>query len=352
MNINETCYNVNPSTDTEFTPDYEQIKKLEIKRETKLLKRSCISAGVLTVSILVALNAIAIVVMFIYLIFTLDKTLPANIDSLGDNIINSIAHLSGFTLLAIVFSALNKMKLREVLIFEKVGFFRLIGLCFIGFTVCMISNILTDMYLSNAFSLGLDLNIDIETPVSNSPIEILVCFISTAVVPAFTEEFVFRGVILSNLRKYGDAFAVLASSLLFGLMHGNFVQIPFAFVIGLVLGFATVYTNSIFPAMAIHFLNNGFSVIDDVLYTNADSWGINTMCIDIAYNLIIGVVAVFAIISLILFAKKDRNFLKLEKYKGVLEAKTITRTFLFHPVMIFVYIVYFVESVSLMLIPI
>lgn len=352
MNINETSYNVNPSTDTEFTPDYEQIKKLEIKREKKLLKRSCISAGVLTVSILVALNAIAIVVMFIYLIFTQDKTLPANIDSLGDNIINSIAHLSGFTLLAIVFSALNKMKLREVLIFEKVGFFRLIGLCFIGFTVCMISNILTDMYLSNAFSLGLDLNIDIETPVSNSPIEILVYFVSTAVVPAFTEEFVFRGVILSNLRKYGDAFAVLASSLLFGLMHGNFVQIPFAFVIGLALGFATVYTNSIFPAMAIHFLNNGFSVIADVLYSNADAWGINTAFLDISYNLIIGAIAILAVISLIIIVKKDRNFLKLKKYEGGLEAKTIAKTFLFHPVMIFVYIIYFVVSASFMLLPV
>ena len=352
LNMNEIYSSVNPSANTESTPDYEQIKNNEIKREKKILKRDCISAGVLTVSTLVALNAIAIVVMFIYIIFTQNRTLPANIDSLGDNIINSIAHLSGFTLLAIVFSALNKMKLREVLIFKKVGFFKLIGLCIIGFTVCMVSNTLTEIYLNNALNLGIDLNIDIETPVSNSPVEILVYFVSTAVVPAFTEEFVFRGVILSNFRKYGDAFAVLASSLLFGLMHGNFVQIPFAFVIGLVLGFTTVYTNSIFPAMAIHFLNNSFSVIADVLYSNADAWGINTAFLDISYNLIIGAIAILAVISLIIIVKKDRNFLKLRKYEGLLEAKTITKTFLFHPVMIFVYIVYFIESVSLMLLPI
>ncbi len=351
MNINETSVNVNPCSDTENAPDYEQIRKAEIKKEKKKLKKSCVSAGILTVSTLVALNAIAIAVMIIYLIFTMNNTLPSNIDSLGDNIINSIAHLSGFTLLAIVFSAINKMKLRDVLVFDKVGFFRLIALSLIGFSVCMVSNVLTERYLTNVFNLGLDLNINIETPVSNSPIEILVYFVGTAVVPAFTEEFVYRGVIMSNLRKYGDAFAVLATSLLFGLMHGNFVQIPFAFVTGLVLGFATVYTNSMLPAMIIHFLNNGFSVIADVLYSNADSWGINTSYLDIGYNITIGVFVLLAVIALIIITKKDRNFLKLKKYEGVLEAKTITRTFLFHPVMIFIYIVYIAESVILLVAP-
>ena len=46
--------------------------------------------------------------------------------------------------------------------------------------------------------------------------------LATAVVPLFVEEFLFRGVILSQFRKYGDVFAVIASALLFGLLHRNF----------------------------------------------------------------------------------------------------------------------------------
>ena len=71
----------------------------------------------------------------------------------------------------------------------------------------------------------------------------------------------FRGVILTVLRRYGDAFGIFVSALLFGFLHGNFIQTPFAFIVGLVLGYVTVYTGSMLPAMIIHFLNNTVSIL-------------------------------------------------------------------------------------------
>ena len=47
----------------------------------------------------------------------------------------------------------------------------------------------------------------------------------------------------------------------FGLFHGNLIQIPFAFLTGLVLGYTAV-EYSIVWAMLLHFINNGiFSLL-------------------------------------------------------------------------------------------
>jgi membrane protease YdiL (CAAX protease family) len=61
----------------------------------------------------------------------------------------------------------------------------------------------------------------------------LYLILAYAVLPALCEEFVFRGVFLSYLKKYGIAFGVVASSILFGFAHSDPVQATFAFGFGL-----------------------------------------------------------------------------------------------------------------------
>jgi len=85
--------------------------------------------------------------------------------------------------------------------------------------------------------------------------------VSTAVLPALVEEMVFRGYILGALRPQGDGLAIVFSAVFFGLLHGNLLQIPFAFILGLIFGYLTVQTGSIWPAVLLHFLNNAFSVV-------------------------------------------------------------------------------------------
>ena len=85
--------------------------------------------------------------------------------------------------------------------------------------------------------------------------------ISTAVVPALLEEMAMRGYILHALLPYGKKAAVIITAILFGLIHGNVLQLPFAFILGLVMGWLTVQTGSIWPAVVFHFTNNAHSVI-------------------------------------------------------------------------------------------
>ena len=79
--------------------------------------------------------------------------------------------------------------------------------------------------------------------------------------PVF-EEILFRGLILRTLEPYGKKFAILASAFLFGIFHGNPVQSPYAFAVGLVLGYVTV-EYSLLWAVALHVINN--FVLGDVL---------------------------------------------------------------------------------------
>lgn len=70
-----------------------------------------------------------------------------------------------------------------------------------------------------------------------------------------SEEILFRGLLLRSMEPYGKKFAIFASALLFGLYHGNIIQIPFAFCVGLVLGYVTVEYN-IGWAVVLHMFNN------------------------------------------------------------------------------------------------
>ena len=85
--------------------------------------------------------------------------------------------------------------------------------------------------------------------------------LSTAVLPAFIEEMIFRGYMLGTLRRHGDGFAVVVTAVFFGVFHGNVLQMPFAVILGLALGYLTVITDCIWPAVLLHFSNNAMAVL-------------------------------------------------------------------------------------------
>ena len=105
------------------------------------------------------------------------------------------------------------------------------------------------------------------TPDPSIPVvQAVLWFISVAVVPAFCEEFLFRGLVLSQLLPYGKTVAVVGSALLFGLMHANPAQMLYTTVAGLVLGLAVVESGSVWTGVLIHLFNNLISVTNEILW--------------------------------------------------------------------------------------
>ena len=86
-------------------------------------------------------------------------------------------------------------------------------------------------------------------------------------------------------------------------MHGNLEQIPFAAVLGLYLGYATLRSGSVWVAVVIHFINNGFAFLVDLLNNQIPVAALNA--ISCAYTVLS---LALALLALALFGRKRQMF--------------------------------------------
>lgn len=84
-----------------------------------------------------------------------------------------------------------------------------------------------------------------------------------ALMPAICEELFFRGFILTSFKNNKKSYkgAIIASGILFGMMHMDFIRIIPTSILGITFAYAVCKTNSIGVSMFMHFLNNGFAVV-------------------------------------------------------------------------------------------
>ncbi len=124
-------------------------------------------------------------------------------------------------------------------------------------SIAYLNAMLLDVFNYSEFQSGLMGESD-----SMANYQIVLSFITTAIVPGICEEFLFRGAIMTNLKPYGKAPAIIISAVLFGLMHQNAGQLLYATAAGLVLGWVAYETGSIWCGILMHFLNNFISVAE------------------------------------------------------------------------------------------
>lgn len=171
-----------------------------------------------------------------------------------------------FTLPFIFGAKILKYKVSDIGSFKFPFSKRLVLLCTMfsmGFII--LANFFTSIFI-NVFTVIFNITPtqpEILERTYDNAFELSFALIVFAVVPAIVEEFAFRGIVLGAFKKFGDVPAILASAFLFSLIHGNFVQIPFAFLMGICLGIVVVITKSIWTAVLIHFINNSISVLAD-----------------------------------------------------------------------------------------
>ena len=177
----------------------------------------------------------------------------------------------------------------------------------------MIANVATSIVVDNFSLFGIENTSSGLSSGDSSILSIVLNIVSTAIVPAFAEEFAFRGIVMGSLRKYGDTVAIIGSSVLFGAMHQNISQIPFAFILGLIFAYIDCKFNSIFPSIAIHFLNNLYAVSMSILRdANIVSDYAATI---ISYSLII-FFCIAGFVSYIVLAKRNENIFKMSDKKN------------------------------------
>lgn len=239
----------------------EQMAYYENKRKQE--KRQLIRTGLLLGGSILAYLIIQTVITLVVLkddMKTLYDTSAVFANCYGMIVVHLCSVALPFGLMALI---LRKQFITPVVPMQKVkkpSLFAWIGL---GMGICIGANVVVSLIITLCEKLGYELTQG-ETPEPDSIFSCVTLFIAVSIVPAICEEFAMRCCSLGVLRKYGTGFAVFTVSVVFGLLHGNVIQFVFAFLIGLILGYVTVRTESIVPAILIHALNNAISAIGDI----------------------------------------------------------------------------------------
>ena len=150
-----------------------------------------------------------------------------------------------------------------------------------------------------------------------------------------------RGFVMQSLKKYGNAFAIIASAFVFGVFHGNPTQIPFAFICGLFLGYAAMASGSLWVSITVHAMVNSLSCLYSAitLYFSEETAGS-------VVGIVTGVFLLAGVFSLVVYLvkfKKEDNTLSV-KGESDLSTGTKFKYFVTNPLIIIAAVIFFAEA--------
>ena len=227
----------------------------------------------------------------------------------GEYIINAVIQIVLiFATSIFLFSYLQKSKIKSTLnffSFKKINFKAILISLAIGIIVYILNVFVASFFNSILSALGY--NFGSTSSEGGYPFWLFIInIIVTAVLPAICEETAHRGMLLKGLSPMGRRNAIIISSMLFGLLHMNITQFFYATLIGFLLGHIATISDSIYPAMIIHFMNNAISVL--MGYSQANNLGFDFLFTyinqSIANNALVGFIFILSLIVLLIILLK------------------------------------------------
>ena len=141
---------------------------------------------------------------------------------------------------------------------------------------------------------------------------LIISMLSVAVIPALLEEVFSRGILMSGYQFLGKWKAAFLSALLFGLLHMNPQQLPYAFVVGFIFCFLVERTDSLYASILPHMVINGTTVIS--IFTQGAGMG----PVEMEQSVILVSLLLMALLSLPWLALLLYLFLKINPPKAEL----------------------------------
>lgn len=176
-------------------------------------------------------------------------------------------------------------------------FFMLILFSFLLMPVVTFINLCSMLFVANQVT---------EISVGLSGNSVLLNLLLMAVIPAISEEFMFRGIFYHAYREKGVLMGALACGIVFGLLHLNFNQFSYALVLGMILCLVVEATGSIFGSMTVHFVINGWNVLlmalQEPLQRMSQSMGEQTQSVAFTRQDLLVSLAIYGVLALVSFA--------------------------------------------------
>jgi uncharacterized protein len=213
-----------------------------------------------------------------------------------------VDYVLGLAISALLYFLIQGIPLTQGLPFPKLSVSDTAIYVAFGCMVCLLANYPADFVAVQLEKHGFNGDVP-DMPLNNDPRVLVLYGLAVIVIPPIVEEMLFRGVVLQSLKRFGDGFAIVVSALFFGLYHGNLIQIVFAFLSGLALGFVVVRTGSLLPSILIHCINNGVSFAVEMVerfYGTATANGV--------YLILIVTVIALGLISLYILGQRRLLF--------------------------------------------
>lgn len=229
----------------------------------KLIKRDFNKLGLAILMKEIIINIVVIIFTMIIMMKQISRNPNASYDQLIQTL-NNGTYSGVMSIIAVMFSFIPFLIYRGRKFFEydlriKNKEFT-IRIVIIGFIIVLSANSLL-VFFSDILEMGLNIiglsaNSALEDLKTLNELAIPMIIYSCILGPII-EEFIYRGVILRSLEKYGKRVAILFSAILFGLMHGNFFQVFMAIGLGIILGYLAM-EYSIKLTILLHIINNIF----------------------------------------------------------------------------------------------
>ncbi len=128
----------------------------------------------------------------------------------------------------------------------------------------VISNLFTE-YLSGI--LGHTVENSTAELISESPLWLII--LVAVIIGPTVEELIFRKVFIDIVGVYGTRLAIITSAIAFGIFHGNFSQVLYAALLGLILGYMYTKTHKIGYSILMHMLVNFFGTVPSLLASDS-----------------------------------------------------------------------------------
>lgn len=189
-------------------------------------------------------------------------------------------------------------------------FFPAMGVC-LG--ICSLSN-----YLSSWITMLLRRSFPEAVPIYRADIPsqgvgMVLGLISVAVLPAVMEELLFRGAVLQAVRPFGDGFAILVSALAFTLCHTTVPQLIPALLAGLLFGFFTVLSGSLWVTIIIHC---SYNLLAAAVELAGVTGGVQTQ-VSVSFSITAGAL-LWCAVGLVMLLVRLRRAPVMEPYQGAL----------------------------------
>lgn len=165
---------------------------------------------------------------------------------------------------------------------------------------------------------SMGINTSVSLPIDDTAGNIVLLVVIACVMPAFCEEFVFRGVLGNGLAELGIWRASVIGGLLFSLFHMNPAQTLHQFVMGFLFVFYILASGSFWTSFAAHLLNNLLTIVLTLtLGKKIDAWSMEYWCVFMLAGIVVAV-------PLFLVMCKKSRFVDREKEEYDVKQKNET----------------------------